>query len=321
MLAGMESLKALGAEQRSVERWSHLFVAELNASLERARIGTIAGSLASGLALGAPIAILLTGATLVLRGELSLGTMLMLNALAAGFLTPLGNLVAISFQLQEARGHIERIADVLDAAPERDPAKVQAAPVLAGAVALENVSFRYGPKEPWAVHDVSVSIATGKKVAIVGRSGAGKSTLARLLVGLYRPEAGRILYDGFDLETLDLVALRGRIGVVTQDARVFGTSLRSNIALADPQATHEEVAAAARVAEIHEDIAAMPLGYDTILSDGGTSLSGGQRQRIALARALLRRPVILLLDEATSDLDAVTEASDGEPRTLRATRT
>ena len=308
MLAGMESLKSMGAEDRAVERWSHLFVDELNVSLSRARIGSIAGALSSGLAMAGPVAILLLGTAQVLRGELSLGTMLMLNALAAGFLTPLGSLVAVGFQLQEARGHIERIADVLDAPPERDPSQIGAAPVLAGEVALEGVSFRYGPKEPWAVRDLTITIGAGRKVAIVGRSGAGKSTLARLLVGLYLPETGRILYDGLDLATLDLTAVRGRIGVVTQDARVFATSLASNIALADPGAPREQVEAAARMAEIHDDIEAMPLGYDTILSDGGASLSGGQRQRIALARALLRRPVLLLLDEATSDLDAVTEA-------------
>ncbi len=307
MLAGMETLKSLGAEQRWAERWSHLFVDELNVTLARARVGSLAGALSSGLSLASPIAILILGAAQVLQGDLSLGTMLSLNALAGGFLTPLASLVAVGFQLQEVRSHIERIEDVTAARPEREPGRALPAPRLKGGIELREVSFRYRARDPWAVRDVSVAVRPGEKVAIVGPSGAGKSTLARLLVGLYRPASGRILYDGMDLDALDLRAVRSQVGVVTQESRIFGVSVRANIALGDPAAAFEEVVAAARLAAVHEDIEKLPLGYDTVLADGGASLSGGQRQRLALARALLKRPVILLLDEATSDLDTVTE--------------
>lgn len=307
LLAGMETLKAMGAEKRAVERWSHFFVDELNVTLERLRIGSIAGSLTSGFALGSPLAILVLGAYQVLAGNLSLGMMLTMNALAIGFLTPLGNLVAVALQLQEARGHLERIEDVMEAAPERDPAAPTPPATLEGGIAVEGVSFRYGPGDPFVVQDVTVAIRPGQKVALVGRSGAGKSTLARLLVGLYRPTSGTIRFDGKDLDSLDLRSVRSQIGVVTQDARVFGLSLRENIALAAPDAGEEAIVAAARLAAIHPEIEAMPMRYDTKLTDGGASLSGGQRQRIALARALVRRPAILLLDEATSDLDTLNE--------------
>lgn len=312
LLAGMETLKAMGGEKRAAERWSHWFVKELNVTLARARIGAIAGALAAGIQVGAPMAILLLGAYEVLEGRISLATMLTLQALAAGFLLPLGNLVAVALQLQEARGHIDRIEDVLEHPPEQDPARPLRTLRLAGAIRAESLRFRYHPREDWTIRDVSVAIEPGHKVAIVGRSGAGKSTLARLLLGLYRPESGTIRFDGVDLAEIDLPALRSQIGVVTQDARVFGMSLRDNLSLANPSVAFEEIVAAARLAEIHDEIEALPLGYDTRLTDGGAALSGGQRQRIALARALAGRPSILLFDEATSDLDTLTERKVSE---------
>ena len=158
-----------------------------------------------------------------------------------------------------------------------------------------------------AVNGVSFEVRRGETVGIVGRNGSGKSTLAHLLLGLYPLASGQICYDGNDLAQMDLSAVRRQLGIVAQQPYLFGNSVRNNIALSDPALPLEDVMAAAQVAQIHDDIMALPLGYETPLLDGGASLSGGQRQRIALARALVHKPAILLLDEATSALDTITE--------------
>jgi ABC-type bacteriocin/lantibiotic exporter with double-glycine peptidase domain len=257
----------------------------------------------------------------VLKGDLSLGTMLALNALAVGFLTPLSALVSTAVQLQLLGSYLERIQDVMETDRERDGQRGVATATLQGGIALEGVSFRYNSAAPEVVRAVSVEISAGSFVAVVGPSGAGKSTLAHLCLGLYRPTEGRVLYDGADLVDFDLAALRGQVGVVPQQPFLFGGSIRENIALADPEAPLNRVVEAARRAHIVGEIQAMPMGFNTPVSDGGASLSGGQRQRLALARALLHEPAILLLDEATSNLDAVTECRiHDELARLRCTR-
>jgi ATP-binding cassette subfamily B protein len=308
MISGMETLKALGAERRSLERWSHRFVDELNVALAQGRLGAWTSSIRGSLSLASPLIVLMAGAYLVMQGQLSLGTMLALSALSVGFLGPLGNLVWTGFELQEVKSHLERISDVTRARPEREASASLSAHDIQGEIELDQVSFRYYRDHPPVLRELSQRIEAGHKVAIVGKSGAGKSTLARLIVGLYTPSSGRILFDGVDLASLDLQAVRQQIGVVTQEAHIFGTSVRNNVSLGDPSISFEAVAEACRLAEVHAEILEMPMGYDLLLTDGGASLSGGQRQRITLARALVRRPKILLLDEATSDLDSVTES-------------
>ena len=321
LLTGMQTLKAFGAEHRAVENYSHLFVDVQNLLLRRGRLSLWVESLVTSLRLLTPLALLAVGTFLVLKGHLSLGKMLSLSALAGAVLTPLSNLITTGGQFQLLGNYLERINDVLDAPPEQPRDKPGAAIKLQGAISLENVSFRYGPHAPQVVQDVSLRVEPGQMVAIVGRTASGKSTLANLLLGLYLPTSGRLLYDGLDLGQLDLRATRRQLGIVLQEPVFFNSSLRDNITLGEPDLPLERVEEAAKLAQLHEDILAMPMQYETLLVDRGASLSGGQRQRLALARALVHRPSVLLLDEATSALDLVTESQVQEAlASLRCTR-
>lgn len=321
MLSGIETLKASGTEHVAVNHWSNLFVDELNVSLRRGRLSAVVDALKQLLQAGSPLLVLSYGALLVMNGTMSLGAMLAVNALAAGFLMPLATLVDSALQLQLLRSYIERIDDVMVCDPEQDRSRVAIAPRLSGCIELQKVSFRYSPHSDMVVKEVSLTIEAGSSVAIVGKSGSGKSTLAGLLLGLYQPVEGTIRYDGHNLADLDLHTVRRQIGIVPQKPYIFSGSVRDNIALTDSETPYERVVAAAHTACIHDDITALPMGYENLVADGGSSLSGGQNQRLALARALLCQPSILLLDEATSALDSQTERAVMENLSaLRCTR-
>ena len=308
MFSAVETLKAAGAERRAVSHWTNLFIAELNVSLRRGRLEALVGTAIHGLALLSPIAVLLVGANLTSSGQLSLGTMLALAALAAGFLEPLGILVATALQVQLLGSYLARLDDVFNTPTETAGRELRHAPELTGSVRAERLTFRYHAHGPAVVDGANLEVRPGQVLAIVGRSGSGKSTLGRLLLGLYTPSEGRVLLDGMDLAALHPRSVRSQIGVVTQDPYIFGLSIRDNLVLGNPSLPLDRLESAAELAGVAEDIRAMPMGFDTPLVDAGASLSGGQRQRLALARALAPRPRILLLDEATSSLDTVTEA-------------
>lgn len=306
-LSGIITIKATGAEPQILEKWSNLFFARLNLVLTRNYLNAFIQTTTGALNMLAPLLLLFLGARLVLAGGLGLGTMLALVALASAVLQPLTSLVAIVQQLQFGEAHFARLFDVLETSPEQLDASDKETPSLSGGIELREVGFRYNPQSDDVLTDISVSIPPGKKVAIVGPTGSGKTTLGMLLLGMYPPTRGEILYDGIKVEDLDLRRLRRQFGVVLQESTLFSGSIRDNIELTTPGMSMEEIEEAARLAAVDEEIKAMPLGFETLLAEKGSSVSGGQLQRIALARALANRPKILLLDEATSHLDVLTE--------------
>jgi len=320
-LSGIATVKATGAEERTLEHWSNLFFNEMNVSLQRNHLSAAISVAVRFLDQLAPLLLLWVGALYVLNGTLTLGTMLMLNALALAFLTPLNALIENGQQLQRMKAYFDRISDVLEAEPEQVLQTVLTVPTLQGGVDVNNISFRYDPNSPLVLKNITFSAESGKKIALVGPSGSGKSTLMQLLLGLYRPEEGEICYDGIPLHALNYRTLRSQIGVVLQESFMFSSSIRKNIAFGNPTLTFEKIIQAAKLAAIDDEINSMPMGYETLVSEGGSGLSGGQRQRLSLARALANEPAVLLLDEATSHLDATTEGTvDTNLNNVNATR-
>jgi subfamily B ATP-binding cassette protein MsbA len=253
-------------------------------------------------------AVLWFGARLVLEERMSAGALLVFLAYLSRLFTPIQALARTSTQVAQASVGIERVREVL-AADER-LARAPDARVLTaveGYVEFQQVTFAYEPGRP-VLQDISLVATPGQMIGLVGRSGSGKSTLASLIARFYDPLSGQILVDGVDIRQVTARSLRKHIAIVLQETQLFHAPVWQNIAYGSPDATRDDIVAAAGQAHAHGFIEALPEGYDTIIGQGGTPLSGGQRQRIGIARAMIRRAPIVLLDEPTSGLDAESEA-------------
>ena len=320
-IQGAQTLKLGNKQELRRARVANASVEVANREAAIARIGALFAAL-SRLVFGVQRVLLIwICAWLTLQGRFSAGMMVVFVAYADLFATRTGGLIDKLVDLRLLGLHAQRIADIALEPPEAQMHGDYAGPAPRPRIEVGGLSFRYAADEPWILRDCSFTIEAGESVAIVGPSGCGKTTLAKLILGLLTPSAGRIRIDGLDIERYGLAAYRERFGAVMQEDVLFAGSIAENIAFFDSDAEPARIAAAARAAHIHDDIAGMAMGYESLVGDLGSALSGGQKQRLLLARALYRQPSILLLDEATSHLDVARERQiNREIAALRITR-
>jgi ATP-binding cassette subfamily B protein len=243
---------------------------------------------------------------------ITIGTVVAFTTLQTRLLFPIQSLLSVGTDIEASMALFDRIFEYLDLPVDiveaHDPVHLRPEEVL-GEVRLEHVSFRYGTgdDDPWTLRDITLEVPAGTRTAIVGETGSGKTTLGYLVARLYEPQEGKVTIDGVDVRDASLTSLAATVGVVSQETYLFHASVRENLRFAHPEATDEEIEAAARTARIHTLIASLPEGYDTIVGERGYRFSGGEKQRMAIARTVLRNPPVLVLDEATSSLDTQTE--------------
>jgi ATP-binding cassette subfamily B protein RaxB len=296
-------IKLFNHEHTRQARWVNATVEATNRGISTERI-TLLYKSAQGVLSGIEhVIIVYLGAIAVMEGSFSVGMLLAFVAYRTTFSSRIAALTDKCVQLKMLALHRERLADILLAAPEELAGASRGLQPRGSALEAVNVSFRYSDSEPWVLRNVDVRIEPGECVAVTGGSGCGKTTLLKILMGLLPPTEGEIRFGGIPIPALGARQYRDRIAAVLQDDQLLAGSIAENIAFFDPLSDRTRIEACSRIAAIDDEIAAMPMGYETLVGDMGSSLSGGQKQRILLARALYKRPQVLFLDEATSHLD------------------
>jgi len=307
-IAGMETVKSLQMEPDVDRKYGDLLAGYLAAGFSTKQVGNSYNVVANGVEQVMTLSILIVGALLVMKSEgFTIGMLVAFQMFASRMSQPMLRLVGLWQEFQQANIAVKRLGDILDMSQEPHTlTPVRENTGGNGQIELADLGFRYSEQHPWLYRNLNLAFKPGRLTVLMGPSGCGKSTLAKLLLGFYQPQEGKIRLDGRDIRHLAANELRQTFGVVPQETVLFSGTLYNNLVMAQPHATFDDVIRACKAAEIHDVIDTLPNGYQTKIGERGVGLSGGQRQRIAIARALLKQPRILIFDEAVSNLDLAT---------------
>lgn len=306
-LKGIETIKQNAAEDKSIEKLEIEYVKNLRIAFKEGVLSNIQGSISSGVSTTGNLVLMFMGATMVMNGDITLGSLMAFSSLSSYFMGPIGRLISLQLSIQEASISLKRISEIYGVDKEQDDDNKIKIEKIDGTIELENVTFRYGSRSP-VLKNIDMEIPKGKKVALVGESGSGKTTISKLLLKYYIPEEGKIKISGYDINELDIYSLRKAMAYVPQNVELFSGSIKENVKLGRDNAGYEEIKLCCEAAGCNSFIEKLHGKYDTFLEEAGGGLSGGEKQRLALARALIKKTSFLILDEATSNLDFISEA-------------